>query len=78
MFAFIRVYGSDAGFEPRPAVMPTTAMPGTAEKIRVLAARLLAGEELWHPDDPVIAWQPHQIGLQPSTLTWVFSDRRRK
>ena len=29
----------------------TTAMPGTAEKLDVLAERLLRGQPLWHPAD---------------------------
>jgi hypothetical protein len=43
--------GHDYDFTPRPPLMPTTARPGSAEKFTVLAARLLAGEDLWHPDD---------------------------
>lgn len=30
---------------------PTTARPGSVAKVAVLAARALAGEMLWHPDD---------------------------
>jgi hypothetical protein len=30
---------------------PTRALPGTPEKIAVLAERLHLGLELWHPDD---------------------------
>jgi hypothetical protein len=30
---------------------PTTAKPGTPEKVAVLAARAEAGQRLWHPDD---------------------------
>ncbi len=30
---------------------PTTAMPGTEEKIKVLAERWARGEALFHPDD---------------------------
>lgn len=30
---------------------PTTAAPGTKEKLAVLAARAAAGEELFHPND---------------------------
>ena len=33
---------------------PTTAAPGSQEKIEVLRARVAAGEELWHPKDPKI------------------------
>ena len=31
---------------------PTDALPGTAEKKRVLAERFSRGEDLFHPDDP--------------------------
>lgn len=30
---------------------PTSARPGSDEKINVLAARYAAGKPLWHPDD---------------------------
>lgn len=40
--------GYDAG---RPLPRPTTARPGTPEKVQVLSDRLAAGEQLWHPDD---------------------------
>lgn len=30
---------------------PTDAIPGSPEKVRVLEARYLAGESLWHPLD---------------------------
>lgn len=43
-----------AVFVPRGLPEPTDAQPGSAEKIRVLRARLAAGLELWHPDDLVI------------------------
>ena len=38
-------------FIPSPASSPTSAMPGSKEKIGVLAERMANGEELWHPDD---------------------------
>lgn len=37
--------------EPASDPEPTTAAPGTEGKILVLAARALAGERLWHPED---------------------------
>ena len=40
---------------PRPARAATAAYPGTAEKINVLAARVEAGENLWHARDAVRA-----------------------
>ena len=45
---------TDDGFEPTRIPKPTEASPGTWSKVEVLAARLAAGEELWHPDDKPI------------------------
>lgn len=33
---------------------PTTAIPGTPEKVAVMAARAEAHQELWHPQDAVL------------------------
>jgi hypothetical protein len=45
----------DLNFEPtsQPTVnvKATTALPGTAEKLDVLADRVKRGEPLWHPRD---------------------------
>lgn len=30
---------------------PTTALPGTPEKVSLMAQRALVGLPLWHPDD---------------------------
>lgn len=38
----------DALWKPRK---PTKHLPGTVEKVKVLARRARAGEFLWHPDD---------------------------
>ena len=54
VFDWIVLHETSDGFKPRPASQPTTARPGTAEKIAVLAARLEAGEELWHADDATL------------------------
>ena len=35
----------------RPARWATDAQPGSPEKIRVMAARVAAGEAVFHPDD---------------------------
>ena len=35
----------------KPALDPTDARPGTAEKIVVLMRRAELGQELWHPGD---------------------------
>ena len=46
----------DFNFEPEttnePGRMPaTTALPGTAEKLDILAERMRQGLPLWHPSD---------------------------
>jgi len=38
-------------YQPRPVEKPTPTQPGTLERIEALAARVLRGEQLWHPDD---------------------------
>ncbi len=43
--------GVAGGNQSHPLPMPTSAMPGSEGKIRVLAERAAAGERLWHPDD---------------------------
>lgn len=37
---------------PRGVPKPTNALPGSADKIKVLEDRETRGQELWHPDDP--------------------------
>lgn len=37
-----------------PLPKPTTAEPGTEEKVLVLMARAERGEQLFHPDDPTL------------------------
>ncbi len=44
------VHGCE-GFEPEGECQHTEAQPGTRMKINTLAARVLAGEPLWHDDD---------------------------
>jgi hypothetical protein len=34
-----------------PPAFPTTALPGTPEKVAVLQQRAARGESLWHPED---------------------------
>jgi hypothetical protein len=52
--------GDEKRFDFRPHRMrtnPTQALPGTPEKIAVLAQRVEAGVELWHPEDPAYLGQ---------------------
>lgn len=37
--------------EPPPALEPTSALPGSEEKIAVMAARFAAGLGIFHPQD---------------------------
>jgi hypothetical protein len=41
----------EPGDDAAAAIRATTAMPGTAEKLDVLAERLQRGVPLWHPRD---------------------------
>jgi len=43
---------------------PTSALPATASKVAVLAARAERGESLWHPDDAV----PTDDTVTPRTM----------
>jgi hypothetical protein len=45
-----RGVGNVRGAAPLPAE-PTSTLPGTEEKVRVLEQRAARGEELWHPLD---------------------------
>lgn len=42
--------------KPRPC-RPTTAGPGTEEKIRVMAERFRRGEAIFHPSDPRLTFR---------------------
>jgi hypothetical protein len=48
-----QAYRNDCAFEPIGLPNPTSAKPGTPEKVDVLRKRLEAGEQLHHPQD---AW----------------------
>lgn len=49
----ITLYGDEGHFEPLPSplLVPTSALPGTPEKIAVLARRVEIGLPLWHELD---------------------------
>jgi hypothetical protein len=40
-------------FESRPNFEPTSAYPGSSDKIEVLRQRVALGSPLWHPDDVI-------------------------
>jgi hypothetical protein len=48
-----RGVGNLTGRRPLPAE-PTRALPGTQDKLDVMAARARRGERLWHPDDATV------------------------
>jgi hypothetical protein len=52
-----------------PPVSPTTATPGTEDKIKVLTERAEQGRELWHPHDAAPPWHPREEAL-PHGRTW--------
>lgn len=41
----------EAEDDPVGVPEPTSALPGTAEKIEVLRLRVVFGVQLWHPED---------------------------
>jgi hypothetical protein len=53
VFQFIAERGHDEDFEPRPAIVATSALPGSLDKVETIRARLERGESLWHPQDTV-------------------------
>lgn len=55
LFHAIEVWGHDMDFEPLRIPQPTAARPGSEEKVRILQARLEAGEDLYHFGDAKIA-----------------------
>lgn len=55
-----RGVGNFAGTAP-PAAAPTTAAPGTPEKMFVLAARAAAGVNPWHPADALYPGDPRPL-----------------
>jgi hypothetical protein len=50
--------GHDEDFAPKPCSEPTSAMPGSREKIAVLRLRVERGECLWHPLDDSTPAEP--------------------
>ncbi len=46
-----RTHPAIVNWTPTNSCEPTTALPGTPEKIVVMSDRLRRGQPLWHPDD---------------------------
>lgn len=40
---------------------PTDALPGTPEKVAILAQRALRGQRLWHPADATLETMPRRL-----------------
>lgn len=55
VFDAIVIAGHDEDFDPKPPAdfQATSAPPGSAEKIDILAKRVETGSPLWHEDDRV-------------------------
>lgn len=53
VYDMIRLMGDEGMFVPKPASEVCRFVPGTFEKIETMRRRVMAGEELWHPDDVV-------------------------
>jgi hypothetical protein len=47
------IYGEASDGEDTNFFLPTTAAPGSQEKVAILIARQAAGQPLWHPHDRV-------------------------
>jgi hypothetical protein len=58
----LRRYGDDWDFVPPHQPAPTQAEPGSREKIAVMAARVLAGEEIHHERDERLQ-APHWVRI---------------
>ena len=63
-----RIVECDLDWMPTLTPEPTEHPPGSEGKIEVLAQRVLAGEDLWHPEDNGMAeWKRQKTG-RPSHL----------
>lgn len=76
VFDAIAVVGHDEDYEPPPIIgefEATSAPPGSAEKIDILAKRVELGKPLWHPEDRV-----DYVGLTGCIVPREKSDPRAK
>jgi hypothetical protein len=66
------------GFEAEQLPAPTSAEPGTPEKIEVLASRLAGGQHLWNDDDAELPAPTVKRGFckcwVPQSLRWWFRN----
>ena len=47
---------------------PTSALPGTPEKVAVLEERAQQGQALFHPDDAELSWSRRHRGISVRRL----------
>ncbi len=45
------------------ALQPTSALPGTVEKVAILCERARLGQALWHPEDAPMDCESRQLGV---------------
>jgi len=55
---------------------PTTAKPGSAEKIEVMRKRARRKAPLFHPDDPRIEWERYTPRGDSVSLSGLFDTLR--
>lgn len=68
---WVKCYLSEDAFIPRCKPKPTTAEPGSPEKMRVLMERVERGEELWHEEDKRKFWENTSFW---NALPWTNED----
>jgi hypothetical protein len=54
---------TDFNGQSEVAAQPTTALPGTAEKVKVLEERARLGLSLWHPLDATLERSPQTAAV---------------
>ena len=57
-----------------PPPTPTQAIPGSAEKIRILAERMDSGYDLWHVEDRV-AFEDHQAYAEFTRIAQIEASK---
>src|SRR5207253_6730373 len=60
---FARRGVGDFNGQPSVAVQPTTAVPGSPEKVEILAERARLGLSLWHPHDAPMDRESRKLGV---------------
>ena len=64
-----REYDRKGKKRPLPSE-PTSALPGSPEKVAVLLARLVRGEQRWHPDDAKVTLAAGGCSVSSSWRAW--------